>query len=72
MVETLSLFLQMNKNNISSVSVEESQRPDNYSVSIVLKSCAGLRKVLLCKMIHGFLIKVGAVKCGWIQVDGEM
>ncbi|PNY12249.1 pentatricopeptide repeat-containing protein at3g01580-like protein [Trifolium pratense] len=54
----------MNKHNVSSVSVEESQRPDNYSVSIVLKSCAGLRKVLLGKMIHGFLMKV--------RIDGDM
>ncbi|CAJ2650595.1 unnamed protein product [Trifolium pratense] len=63
-VETLSLFRQMNKNNISSVSIEESQRPNNYSVSIVLKSCAGLRKVLLGKMIHGFLMKV--------RIDADM
>lgn len=53
-VETLSLFRQMN--NVSSVSIEE--RPDNYSVSIALKSCAGLRKLLLGKVIHGFLKKV--------------
>ncbi|KEH28873.1 putative tetratricopeptide-like helical domain-containing protein [Medicago truncatula] len=59
-VETLSLFRQMN--NVSSVSIEE--RPDNYSVSIALKSCAGLRKLLLGKVIHGFLKKV--------RIDGDM
>ncbi|KAI5392020.1 hypothetical protein KIW84_076709, partial [Lathyrus oleraceus] len=55
-VETLSLFRRMNY--VSSMSIEESQRPDNYSVSIALKSCAGLQKLLLGKMIHGFLKKV--------------
>jgi len=59
-VETLSLFRQMN--NVSSVSIEE--RPDNYSVSIALKSCAGLRNLLLGKVIHGFLKKV--------RIDGDM
>lgn len=52
-VETLSLFRQMY--NVSAFSIEE--RPDNYSVSIALKSCAALQKPLLGKMIHGFLKK---------------
>ncbi|XP_013444858.2 putative pentatricopeptide repeat-containing protein At3g01580 isoform X1 [Medicago truncatula] len=59
-VETLSLFCQMK--NVCSVSIEE--KPDNYSVSIALKSCAGLRKLLLGKMIHGFLKKV--------RIDNDM
>lgn len=51
-VETLSLFYQM---NASAMAIEE--RPDSYTVSIALKSCAGLRKVHLGKMTHGFLKK---------------
>ncbi|XP_020206183.1 putative pentatricopeptide repeat-containing protein At3g01580 [Cajanus cajan] len=51
-VEAISLFHQMNAN---AVSTEE--RPDNYTVSIALKSCAGLRKLGLGKTIHGFLKK---------------
>ncbi|KAH1249453.1 putative pentatricopeptide repeat-containing protein [Glycine max] len=33
------------------------ERPDNYTVSIALKSCSGLQKLELGKMIHGFLKK---------------
>lgn len=51
-VETLSLFHQMNANVVSTEA-----RPDNYTVSIALKSCARLRKLELGKMIHGFLKK---------------
>ncbi|XP_061367854.1 putative pentatricopeptide repeat-containing protein At3g01580 [Gastrolobium bilobum] len=51
-VETLSLFSQL---NVNAISTEE--RPDNYTVSIALKSCAGLQKLELGKMIHGFLKK---------------
>jgi len=51
-VETLSLFYQMNANAVSS-----EERPDNYTVPIALKSCAGLRKLEQGKMIHGFLKK---------------
>lgn len=51
-VETLSLFRQMNANVVST-----EERPDNYTVSIALKSCARLQKLELGKMIHGFLKK---------------
>ncbi|KAJ1409584.1 Tetratricopeptide-like helical domain superfamily [Sesbania bispinosa] len=51
-VETLSLFRQM---NASAISTEE--RPDSYTVSIALKSCVGLQKLELGRMIHGFLKK---------------
>lgn len=50
-VETLSLFHQMNADAITE------ERPDNYTVSIALKSCSGLQKLELGKMIHGFLKK---------------
>ncbi|KAL2335171.1 hypothetical protein Fmac_016384 [Flemingia macrophylla] len=51
-VETLSLFRQMNADVKST-----KERPDNYTVSIALKSCAGLRKLGLGRTIHGFLKK---------------
>ncbi|CAJ1947822.1 unnamed protein product [Sphenostylis stenocarpa] len=51
-IETLSLFHQM---SADAVSIEE--RPDNYTLSIALKSCAALRKLERGKMIHGFLKK---------------
>ncbi|KAL5186890.1 putative pentatricopeptide repeat-containing protein [Glycine soja] len=50
-VETLSLFHKMNADAITE------ERPDNYTVSIALKSCSGLQKLELGKMIHGFLKK---------------
>ncbi|KAK7389321.1 hypothetical protein VNO78_24216 [Psophocarpus tetragonolobus] len=51
-VEMLSLFHQMHSDTVST-----EERPDNYTVSIALRSCAGLRKLELGKMIHGFLKK---------------
>lgn len=63
-VETLALFRRMNY--VSSMLIEDSQthRPDNYSVPIALKSCAGLRNVLLGEMIYGFVKKV--------RIEGDM
>ncbi|KAK7349995.1 hypothetical protein VNO77_07992 [Canavalia gladiata] len=51
-VETLSLFRQMNADSGST-----KEKPDNYTVSIALKACAGLQKLEVGKMIHGFLMK---------------
>ncbi|KAL1352406.1 hypothetical protein HN51_016414 [Arachis hypogaea] len=51
-VETLCLFHQM---NACALSAEE--RPDNFTVSISLKSCVGLQRLELGEMIHGFLKK---------------
>ncbi|KAK7287428.1 hypothetical protein RIF29_00704 [Crotalaria pallida] len=47
-VETLSLFCRMNATE---------ERPDNYTVLVALKSCAGLRRLELGRTIHGFLKK---------------
>lgn len=51
-VQTLSLFCRMNAGAVST-----DERPDSYTVSIALKSCAGLKRLELGKMIHGFLKK---------------
>lgn len=51
-VETLCLFRQM---NATAISTEE--KPDNHTVSVALKSCAGLQRLELGRMIHGFLKK---------------
>ncbi|MED6174745.1 hypothetical protein PIB30_071954 [Stylosanthes scabra] len=51
-VETLRLFHRM---NACAISTEE--RPDNYTVSISLKSCVGLQRLELGEMIHGFVKK---------------
>lgn len=51
-VETLCLFRQM---NATAISTEE--KPDNYTVSVALKSCVGLQRLELGRMIHGFLKK---------------
>ncbi|KAE9603362.1 hypothetical protein Lal_00008122 [Lupinus albus] len=51
-IETLCLFRRM---NATAISTEE--RPDNYTVLVALKACAGLQRLELCRMIHGFLKK---------------
>ncbi|XP_057414911.1 putative pentatricopeptide repeat-containing protein At3g01580 [Lotus japonicus] len=52
--ETLSLFRRMHA----------TARPDSHTVSIALKSCVGLQKLEVGRMIHGFLKKE--------NLDGDM
>ncbi|KAI4356412.1 hypothetical protein L6164_000437 [Bauhinia variegata] len=79
--ETLFLFRQM---IIEAVSAEK--KPDNFTVSIALKSCAGLHGLRLGRMIHGFAKKekldmdmfVGSAlielysKCGQMNDSGKV
>lgn len=54
--ETLCLFHNMISNGRA-----DDEKPDNFTVSIVLKACAGLRAVEYGKMVHGFVKKHGKV-----------
>ncbi|KAG2714655.1 hypothetical protein I3760_03G037800 [Carya illinoinensis] len=50
--ETLHLFHHMISNGIST-----EEKPDNFTIPIALKACAGLRALEYGKLIHGFVKK---------------
>ncbi|CAL0333827.1 unnamed protein product [Lupinus luteus] len=49
-VEALNLFTEM---------VQSGMRPNEFSLSIILNACAGLRDGGLGRMVHGILLKLG-------------
>ncbi|KAK7257363.1 hypothetical protein RIF29_31289 [Crotalaria pallida] len=49
-VEAVNLFREM---------VQSGMRPNEFSLSIILNACAGLRDGGLGKMVHGLLLKLG-------------
>ncbi|KAK9272823.1 hypothetical protein L1049_003201 [Liquidambar formosana] len=50
--ETLCLF-----SNMISAAVSSEDKPDNFTIPIALKACAGLRAITSGKIIHGFVKK---------------
>lgn len=49
-VEALNLFREM---------VQSGMRPNEFSLSIILNACAGLRDGALGRLVHGLLLKLG-------------
>ncbi|XP_056176221.1 putative pentatricopeptide repeat-containing protein At3g01580 isoform X3 [Syzygium oleosum] len=54
--QTLCLFKQMVSNGKSGEG-----KPDNFTVPVALKACAGLRAIEYGKMVHGYVKKSGEV-----------
>ncbi|KAF8408306.1 hypothetical protein HHK36_007454 [Tetracentron sinense] len=54
--ETLNLFLHM-----VSTTVTTDQKPDNFTIPIALKACAGLSALAAGQMIHGLIKKNGKI-----------